>query len=86
LKPGILWSNFNLYQNTKQFWVRLVFEAADVPQVKGVILGIDRGLYHQAVTSDGQFSVHPKSEVYKDVTYTIVVSSNKKALVALNVV
>ena len=42
-------------KNTKQFWVRLVFETADAPQVTGEIQGIDRGLYHQAVTSDGQF-------------------------------
>lgn len=42
-------------KNTKQFWVRLVFETVDVPQVKGEVQGIDRGLYHQAVTSDGQF-------------------------------
>ncbi len=43
-------------KNTKQFWVRLVFETADPPQVEsGETQGIDRGLYHQAVTSDGQF-------------------------------
>lgn len=42
-------------KHSKQFWVRLVFETADVPQVTGDIQGIDRGLYHQAVTSDGQF-------------------------------
>jgi IS605 OrfB family transposase len=42
-------------KNTKQFWVRLVFEAADPPQVTGETQGIDRGLYHQAVTSNGQF-------------------------------
>jgi IS605 OrfB family transposase len=42
-------------KNTKQFWVRLVFETADPPEVTGETQGIDRGLYHQAVTSDGQF-------------------------------
>ena len=42
-------------KHSKQFWVRLVFETVDPPQVTGEIQGIDRGLYHQAVTSDGQF-------------------------------
>lgn len=42
-------------KNTKQFWVRLVFETETPQQVEGQIQGIDRGLYHQAVTSDGQF-------------------------------
>lgn len=41
--------------NTKQFWVRLVFETEDPRRIEGQIQGIDRGLYHQAVTSDGQF-------------------------------
>ncbi|GET41062.1 RNA-guided endonuclease InsQ/TnpB family protein [Microseira wollei] len=42
-------------KNTKQFWVRLVFET-ETPQPKeGKIQGVDRGLYHQVVTSDGQF-------------------------------
>ncbi|WP_448269231.1 RNA-guided endonuclease InsQ/TnpB family protein [Nostoc sp. DSM 114159] len=38
-----------------QFWVRLIFETEDPPQIQGKIQGIDRGLYHQAVTSDRQF-------------------------------
>ncbi|MEB3278180.1 MAG: transposase [Lyngbya sp.] len=42
-------------KNTKQFWVRLVFETINTPQITGETQGIDRGLYHQAVTSDGQF-------------------------------
>ncbi|MBD2186488.1 RNA-guided endonuclease InsQ/TnpB family protein, partial [Aerosakkonema funiforme] len=42
-------------KHTKQFWVRLVFETTDPVQVDGKTQGIDRGLYHQAVTSDGQF-------------------------------
>ncbi|MBD2297364.1 IS200/IS605 family element transposase accessory protein TnpB [Nostoc sp. FACHB-87] len=42
-------------KNTKQFWVRLVFEIEDPQHIEGQIQGIDRGLYHQAVTSDGQF-------------------------------
>ncbi|MEA5502255.1 hypothetical protein VB735_03850 [Halotia wernerae UHCC 0503] len=42
-------------KNTRQFWVRLVFETEDPQQIEGQIQGIDRGLYHQAVTSDGQF-------------------------------
>jgi len=42
-------------KNTKQFWVRLVFETETPQQLEGQIQGIDRGLYHQAVTSDGQF-------------------------------
>jgi IS605 OrfB family transposase len=42
-------------KNTKQFWVRLVFETEDPQQIKGQVQGIDRGLYHQAVTSNGQF-------------------------------
>ncbi|MEH2023734.1 RNA-guided endonuclease InsQ/TnpB family protein [Nostoc sp.] len=40
---------------SKQFWVRLVFESDNPQTVSGKIQGIDRGLYHQAVTSDGQF-------------------------------
>lgn len=39
----------------KQFWVRLVFEKEDPPRQTGKVLGIDRGLYHLMVTSDGQF-------------------------------
>jgi putative transposase len=42
-------------KNTKQFWVRLIFETTNTPQITGKTQGIDRGLYHQAVTSDGQF-------------------------------
>ncbi|GET42056.1 ISSoc1, transposase [Microseira wollei NIES-4236] len=42
-------------RNTKQFWVRLVVEREYPQQIEGQIQGIDRGLYHQAVTSDGQF-------------------------------
>ncbi|MBE9004470.1 transposase [Fortiea sp. LEGE XX443] len=42
-------------KNTKQFWVRLVFETEDPQHIEGQIQGIDRGLYHQAVTSNGQF-------------------------------
>jgi putative transposase len=41
--------------NTRQFWVRLVFETETPQQIEGQIQGIDRGLYHQAVTSDGHF-------------------------------
>ena len=40
---------------SKQFWVRLVFESQNPPEITGGIQGIDQGLYHQAVTSDGQF-------------------------------
>ncbi len=42
-------------KHSKQFWVRLVFESDNPQQISGTIQGIDRGLYHQAVTSDGQF-------------------------------
>ena len=43
-------------KSSKQFWVRLVFEKDAPPQEKkGDVLGIDRGLYHLAVTSDKQF-------------------------------
>ncbi|MFB2981450.1 RNA-guided endonuclease InsQ/TnpB family protein, partial [Microseira sp. BLCC-F43] len=42
-------------KNAKQFWVRLVFETENPSLCHGKIQGIDRGLYHQAVTSDGQF-------------------------------
>ncbi|MEA5506418.1 hypothetical protein VB735_25570 [Halotia wernerae UHCC 0503] len=42
-------------KNTKQFWVRLVFKAEDPQKIEGQIQGIDRGLYHQAVTSNGRF-------------------------------
>lgn len=43
-------------KHSKRFWVRLVFEKADPPKEKeSDVLGIDRGLYHLAVTSDKQF-------------------------------
>lgn len=42
-------------KHNKQFWVRLVFETETPSLVKGETQGIDRGLYHQAVTSNGQF-------------------------------
>ncbi|MDJ0737221.1 MAG: transposase [Nostocaceae cyanobacterium] len=42
-------------KNPKQFWVRLVFQTKNPQQIEGQVQGIDRGLYHQAVTSDGQF-------------------------------
>jgi putative transposase len=40
----------------KQFWIRLVYEI-ETPPVKpgGKVVGVDRGLKHLAVTSDGQF-------------------------------
>jgi len=43
-------------KRNKQFWVRLVFETS-TPQLQeeGDVLGIDRGLYHLASTSKGQF-------------------------------
>lgn len=43
-------------KRSRQFWVRLVFET-ETPQsvTQGKVLGIDRGLYHMVVTSDGQF-------------------------------
>lgn len=43
-------------KHSKQFWVRLVFETSN-PQLQeeGNVLGVDRGLYHLASTSDGQF-------------------------------
>ena len=42
-------------KHSKKFWVRLVFESENPQEISGGIQGIDRGLYHQAVTSDGQF-------------------------------
>lgn len=43
-------------RHKKQFWVRLIFEADDPQRLElGDVLGIDRGLYHLAVTSDKQF-------------------------------
>lgn len=42
-------------KHTQQFWVRLVFEAETPEHQDGDIQGIDRGLYHLATTSDGQF-------------------------------
>ncbi|MCY7286163.1 MAG: transposase [Cyanobacteria bacterium CAN_BIN43] len=39
----------------KQFWVRLVFETDTPERTTGAAQGIDRGLYHLATTSDGQF-------------------------------
>lgn len=43
-------------KRSKQFWVRLVFETS-TPQLQeeGDVLGVDRGLYHLASTSQGQF-------------------------------
>ncbi|HEY9783523.1 MAG TPA: transposase [Leptolyngbyaceae cyanobacterium] len=42
-------------KKSKQFWVRLVFEKEDPVLQQGSVLGIDRGLYHIASTSDGRF-------------------------------
>ena len=43
-------------KQTKQFWVRLVFEHPDPPKIEhGDVQGIDRGLYHLVSTHDGQF-------------------------------
>ena len=43
-------------KHKKQFWVRLVFEKDSPPrQEEGDVLGIDRGLYYLAVTSQKQF-------------------------------
>ncbi len=42
-------------RGSRQFWMRLVFEAPDPPRKEGgATIGIDRGLYHLAVTSTGQ--------------------------------
>jgi len=46
-------------RGSKQFWIRLVFAAPDPPREEGAsaeaaTIGIDRGLYHLAVTSTGQ--------------------------------
>lgn len=43
-------------KHSKKFWVRLVFEKNDPLKLEdGNVLGIDRGLYHLAVTSNKQF-------------------------------
>ena len=43
-------------KHSKQFWVRLVFEKDDPLKLEdGDVLGIDRGLYNLAVTSQKQF-------------------------------
>ncbi|MGK7895819.1 MAG: zinc ribbon domain-containing protein [Xenococcus sp. (in: cyanobacteria)] len=43
-------------KQTKQFWVRLVFEYPDPPKLEyGDVQGIDRGLYHLCSTHDGKF-------------------------------
>ena len=43
-------------KQTKQFWVRLVFEHPDPPKLEtGDVQGIDRGLYHLCSTHDGKF-------------------------------
>jgi len=48
-------------KQTKQFWIRLVFESDTPPkQQDGQIQGIDRGLYHLATTSDGKFFSNAK--------------------------
>jgi putative transposase len=40
----------------KQFWIRLVYETETPPlKTDGAILGIDRGIQHLAVTSEGEF-------------------------------
>lgn len=40
----------------KQFWIRLVFEIETPPIIpEGKVIGVDRGLKHLAVTSEGQF-------------------------------
>ena len=48
-------------EREKQFWIQLVFDAPDPEKKKeGEIQGIDRGLYHLAVTSDYQFFSNSK--------------------------
>ena len=43
-------------KQTKQFWVRLVFEHPDPEKLeRGDVQGIDRGLYHLCSTHDGKF-------------------------------
>lgn len=43
-------------KQTKQFWVRLVFEHPDPKKLEhGDVQGIDRGLYHLCSTHDGKF-------------------------------
>ena len=43
-------------KQTKQFWVRLVFEHPDPEKLEhGDVQGIDRGLYHLCSTHDGKF-------------------------------
>ena len=43
-------------KQTKQFWVRLVFEHSDPEKLEhGDVQGIDRGLYHLCSTHDGKF-------------------------------
>ncbi len=46
---------------TEQFWIRLVYEIETPPlKTDGVILGIDRGTYQLAVTSEGHFFSNKK--------------------------
>ena len=41
---------------TKQFWIRLIYETKTPPaKAEGAILGIDTGLIHLSVTSEGRF-------------------------------
>ena len=43
-------------KQTKQFWVRLIFEHPDPEKLEhGGVQGIDRGLYHLCSTHDGKF-------------------------------
>ena len=43
-------------KQTKQFWVRLIFEHPDPSKLEyGDVQGIDRGLYHLCSTHDGKF-------------------------------
>lgn len=45
----------------QRFWIHLVFEAPPPEkQMAGEVQGIDRGLYHLAVTSDQQFYSNQK--------------------------
>jgi IS605 OrfB family transposase len=44
--------NYCKYQ--KQFYINLIFQSDDPLQIAGDILGIDRGIYNLATTSEGQ--------------------------------
>ena len=58
IKPLLAWEfkGMTLVYERNQFWAKCVFENPDPPQLDPkVVIGIDRGLSHMAVLSNGKF-------------------------------